>query len=73
MAATILEPDQWSDMSDSSDISALEVRYIRPEASAKALELDWRPDMFDTSDISGLELVPRFYNLMKISDLVGYI
>jgi hypothetical protein len=37
------------------------------------LEPDLGPDMPDASDMSDLELMPRLWNPMEISDLVGYV
>jgi hypothetical protein len=75
----ILEPDQWSDMSDASDISDQDRIYpnqsqcqcsrTRPEARYVWYIGYVRPRL----DISNLEPMPRFWNPMKISDLVRYI
>jgi hypothetical protein len=37
------------------------------------LEPDLGSDMPDASDMSDLELMPRLWNPMEISDLVGYV
>jgi hypothetical protein len=73
LTGTVLEPDRWSDMSDASDISTLS--WIYPIWSLCQGCGTW-PEagyVYIRSDISGLELVPRFWNPMKIFDQIRYI
>jgi hypothetical protein len=56
------------------------VRYVRRSLTDTILEPDSGSDMSNVSDmsdlgsdISDLEPVPRLWNLMEISDLIGYV
>jgi hypothetical protein len=75
----VLEPDRWSYISDALDISALDRIYptwSQCEGSGTRLEagyVKYIRYVRSRLGISGLEPVPRFWNLMKISDLVRYI
>jgi hypothetical protein len=49
------------------------VEYVWLDLVSKPLELDRDPYISDAWDISDLELVSRHWNVIEISDLVGYV